>query len=115
MAINEKIHGDIAVLKIRGKMMGGPETSEITEKVKSLLNDHVHKIVLDLGKVKWINSSGLGALIESRRLITEQKGVLKIASVTEKIKSLLIITQIMELFETFETSDRALASFQSTS
>ena len=60
MAISEKIHGDVAVLKISGKMMGGPETSEITEKVKSLLNDDVHKIVLDLGKVKWLNSSGLG-------------------------------------------------------
>ena len=115
MAISEKIHGDVAVLTVSGNLMGGEETHEITEKVKSLLNDEVKKVVLDLGKVKWMNSTGLGSLIESRRLITEQDGTLKISNVTEKIKSLLIISQILNLFETYETVDRALASFQSAS
>ena len=115
MTISEKIHSDVAVLTVSGNLMGGKETHEITEKVKSLLNDEVKKIVFDLGKVKWMNSTGLGSLIESRRLITEQDGILKISNVTEKIKSLLIISQILNLFETYETADRALASFQSIS
>ncbi len=115
MAISEKIHDDVAVLKVSGNLMGGKETHEITEKVKSLLNDEVKKIVLDLGKVKWMNSTGLGSLIESRRLITEKDGILKISNVTEKIKSLLIISQILNLFETYETAERALASFRSAS
>jgi anti-sigma B factor antagonist len=112
MAIKEKIEGDIALLTISGKLMGGNETKEITEKVKSLLDDGIRKIVMDLGKVKWMNSTGLGALIESRRLITEKEGVLKLAAVAEKIKSLLIITQILNLFETYETADRAVGSFK---
>ncbi len=112
MAVKEKIEGDIAVLTISGKLMGGSETKEITEKVQSLLNDGITKIVMDLGKVKWMNSTGLGALIESRRIINESDGVLKLAAVAEKIKSLLIITQILSLFDTFETSDRAVASFK---
>ncbi|MCP4727576.1 MAG: STAS domain-containing protein [bacterium] len=112
MAIKEKIEGDIALLTISGKLMGGNETKEITEKVKSLLDDGMKKVVMDLGKVKWMNSTGLGALIESRRLITEKDGVLKLAAVAEKIKSLLIITQILNLFETYETADRAVGSFK---
>ncbi len=112
MAIKEKIEGDITLLTISGKLMGGNETKEITEKVKSLLDDGMKKIVMDLGKVKWMNSTGLGALIESRRLITEKDGVLKLAAVAEKIKSLLIITQILNLFETYETADRAVGSFK---
>ena len=114
MAIKEKIHGKVAVLAVSGKLMGGNETKEITEKVKSLLNDDIHNIVMDLGKVKWMNSTGLGALIESRRLITDKNGILKLSAVTEKIKSLLIITQILNLFETYETADRALASFSTS-
>ena len=112
MAIKEKIEGDIALLTISGKLMGGNETKEITERVNSLLSDGIKKIVMDLGKVKWMNSTGLGALIESRRIITEKEGILKLAAVAEKIKSLLIITQILNLFETYETADRALGSFK---
>ncbi|MFC1563385.1 STAS domain-containing protein [candidate division KSB1 bacterium] len=112
MAIKEKIEGDIALLTISGKLMGGNETKEITEKVNSLLSDGIRKIVMDLGKVKWMNSTGLGALIESRRLITDKDGVLKLAAVADKIKSLLIITQILNLFETYETADRAVGSFK---
>jgi len=115
MAIREKIHGDVAVLNVSGKLMGGKETKEITEKVKSLLSDDIKNIIIDLGKVNWMNSTGLGTLIGSRRLITEKDGVLKLSAVTEKIKSLLMITQIMNLFETYETAERALASFHQSS
>lgn len=113
MAVSEKIHGNVAVLKVSGKLMGGSETKEVSEKVKSLLIDGITNIVIDLGKVSWMNSTGLGVLIESRRLITEKHGNLKLSAVTEKIKSLLMITQILNLFDTYETSERALAGFQS--
>jgi len=112
MAISEQIHEDVAVLQVSGKLMGGDETKEITEKVRSLLADNITKIIMDLGKVKWMNSTGLGALLESRKLIIEKNGVLKLAAVADKIKSLLMITQIMNQFETYETAERALASFK---
>lgn len=112
MAIKERMEDDIAILSISGKLMGGNETKEVSEKVESLLSDGISKIVMDLAKVKWMNSTGLGALIESRRIITEKEGTLKLAAVAEKIKSLLIITQILNLFETYETPDRAIASFK---
>ncbi|MFC1562319.1 STAS domain-containing protein [candidate division KSB1 bacterium] len=115
MAISEKIHEDVAVLHISGKLMGGNETKEVTEKVKSLLDDGINKVVMDLGKVKWMNSTGLGALLESRKLITEKNGTLKLAAVADKIKSLLMITQILNQFDTYESADRALAGFKSSS
>jgi len=112
MAISEKIHGDVAVLRISGKLMGGEETQEVSEKVRGLLSDGIKNIILDLGKVKWMNSTGLGALLVSRKLIYEKDGVLKLAAVADKIKSLLMITQIISQFDTYETADRALASFR---
>ena len=115
MAIRETIHGNAAVLKVSGKLMGGKETKEISEKVRNLLSDDIKNIIIDLGKVNWMNSTGLGTLIESRRLIAEKDGVLKLSAVTKKIKSLLIITQIISLFETYETAEKALESLHQPS
>ncbi|MCH7619087.1 MAG: STAS domain-containing protein [Candidatus Marinimicrobia bacterium] len=111
MHIKEKIEGDVAILSLSGKMMGGPETQELQTHVKGLLNDKLNKVVVDLAKVKWMNSSGLGALMGSLTSMRNADGDLRIANVTEKVKSLLMITQLMTIFKTYESVDRAVASY----
>lgn len=105
------MHGDVAVLELKGKLMGGPETAAIHEKVKDLVGNKVNKIVIDLGKVKWMNSSGLGALMGSLTTTKNSGGELKLAKVTEKVKSLFMITKLVTIFETFESIDEAVSSF----
>ena len=111
MKIKEKIEGEVAVLTISGNMMGGPETTQLHEKVKSLNSDGIKKVVIDLKGVKWMNSSGLGVLMACMTSLNNIGGKLKIASITEKVKSLLIITQLMRIFDTYENAERAVASF----
>ena len=111
MHIKEKIEGDVAILSLSGKMMGGPETQELQTHVRGLLNDKLNKVVVDLAKVKWMNSSGLGALMGSLTSMRNADGDLRIANVTEKVKSLLMITQLMTIFKTYESVDRAVASY----
>lgn len=112
MKIKEKIEGDVAILIVSGNMMGGPETASLHEKVKSLMSDGIKKMVIDLSKVKWMNSSGLGVLMSCWGSLRKEGGNLKLANVSEKIDSLLMITQLVQFFETYETVDRALASFK---
>ena len=112
MKIKEKIEGKVAILSLSGNMMGGPETQEVHEKVKSLLADNLKFIVIDLGGVKWMNSSGLGILMASLTSIEQAGGELKLACVADKVQSLLMITQLMKIFQTFETVERAVANFQ---
>lgn len=111
MKIKEKMEGDIAVLLVSGNMMGGPESSALHDKVKSLINDGLKKVVIDIKGVKWMNSSGLGILMACMSSLQEAGGKLKLASVTEKVKSILIITKLIELFETYESAERAVAKF----
>lgn len=111
MRIKEKIKGDVAVLSLSGKMMGGPETAELQKHVKNLLADKIDKIVVDLAKVKWMNSSGLGALMGSLTSARNTNGDLRLANTTEKVQSLLMITQLMTIFQTFDSVDRAVASY----
>ncbi len=112
MKIKERIENDVAILQISGKLMGGPETQQIHEHIKGLIADNVLNVIIDLGKVKWMNSSGLGVLMASYTTIKNKGGSLKLANVTEKVNSLLMITQLMTIFKTYESVDRALVSFK---
>lgn len=112
MTIKEKMHGDVAVLALKGNLMGEPDTTDVRDKVYSLLQDDVKKIVLDLGKVKWINSSGLGALIAAMTSVKNKNGELRLAHITEKVESIFMITQLIKVFKTYETVDRAVASYK---
>ena len=110
MKIKEKIENHVAILSLSGKMMGGPETTQLHDRIRSLINDKIIKVVIDLSGVKWINSSGLGVLMATMTTLKNSGGELKLANVTEKVESLLMITQLMRIFETYETVDRALAA-----
>ncbi len=111
MQVKETMHGDVAVVSLKGKLMGGPETVAIHEKVKELVGNDVTKLVIDLGKVKWMNSSGLGALMGSLTTTRNASGELKLANVTEKVQSLFMITKLVTIFDTFDSVDEALKSF----
>lgn len=112
MAIKEKITGDIAVLPVSGKLMGGNETKEVYEKVKVLIDDGIKKIVIDLTKVKWMNSQGLGVLISCLTALQNVDGQLKIAGATEKVNSLFMMTKLITVFDCHETADKAVATFK---
>lgn len=111
MSYKEEVHGDVYVLVIKGKLMGGSETTEIHDRVKELAAVGVKRVVLDLGQVKWMNSSGLGALMSSLTTMKNGGGDLRLSSVAEKVESLLMITQLMKIFKTFENIDKAVKSF----
>ncbi len=111
MQIKETMHAEVAVLALKGKLMGGPETTAIHDKVKDLVENKVNKIVIDLGKVKWMNSSGLGALMGSLTTARNSGGDVKLAKVTEKVKSLFMITKLITIFETFDGVDEAVQSY----
>ncbi len=109
MKIKEKIESHVAVLTLSGKMMGGPETTALHDHIRGLINDGITKVVIDLGEVKWMNSSGMGVLMACTTTLKNAKGHLVLARVSEKVQSLLVITQLIKVFETYETVERAVA------
>jgi anti-sigma B factor antagonist len=112
MQIKEQMKGDVAVIALKGKLMGGPETMAIHSKVKELIESGVNKVVIDLGKVSWMNSTGLGALMSSMTSLRNADGDLKLTHVTDKVKSLFMITKLITIFDTFDTEEEAIASFE---
>ena len=67
--------------------------------------------MIDLGKVKWMNSSGLGILIGSMTTLKNAGGELKLAAVTEKVQSLFMITKLVTIFDTEDDVETAVKNF----
>ncbi|MFQ5648590.1 MAG: STAS domain-containing protein [bacterium] len=111
MKMTERESGDVVVLELSGKIMGGPDASLLNEKLHELIEAGKTKIVADLNKVDWMNSSGLGILIGGLTTMRNNGGDLKLANITDRIQSLLMITKLLTVFETFETIDKAIDSF----
>ncbi|MCH9008549.1 STAS domain-containing protein [candidate division KSB1 bacterium] len=111
MKMDEKTSGDIVVLRLSGKIMGGPDASLLNDKLHELIEVGKTKVVVDLGSVEWMNSSGLGILIGGLTTMRNSGGDLKLANITDRIQSLLMITKLLTVFETFETIEEAAGSF----
>ena len=107
MKIKESIQGNVAVLTPSGSMMGGSDTTDLHDRVKSLISDGIKSVVIDLSKVKWMNSSGLGSLIACMTSLKNADGALKLSNITDKVNSLLMITQMIRIFDTYASPDRA--------
>ncbi len=112
MQIKEKIENDIAILTMKGDLLGEPDTTTVRDKIYSLVSDEVKKVVIDLGSVNYMNSSGLGSLISALTTMRNSGGELRLARVGAKVLNLFVITQLVKVFDTYETVDRALASFK---
>ena len=87
------------VIEFKGNVMGGPDAVSLNEKLHELIDAGKTNVVVDLGKVKFMNSSGLGMLIGALTTMRKAGGDLRIANATDKIQSLLIVTKLITVFK----------------
>lgn len=112
MKLSDRVENEIVILEPKGKIMGGPDASLLNEKIHEYIENNRKDVVIDLSKVEWMNSTGLGILISGYTRLRNHQGVLKLANVTDKIQSLLTITKLVTVFETFDSVDEAIKSFK---
>jgi anti-sigma B factor antagonist len=111
LKIKERTKDDVTVLDISGKIMGGEDFELFNSTIKGLIAQGKVDIILNLSKVKWINSTGLGLLVSAYTTLVKNGGRMKIAEVSDRIDNILHVTQLELIFETFEKEEEALASF----
>lgn len=99
---------EAVVIELKGNVMGGEDTKEFNELLHKLIEEGKTRIVINLADVKFMNSSGLGMLIGGLTTMKKAEGQYKLANVTEKIESLLIITKLITIFETYDSVDDAI-------
>jgi anti-sigma B factor antagonist len=112
MKLTDREVGGIVILEPKGKIMGGPDASLLHDKLYECIQGDKKKVVIDLAGVEWMNSTGLGILIQGYTTLRKSDGQLKLARVTDKIRSLLTITKLSPIFDAYESVDEAIRSFK---
>ncbi len=111
MKFKDKIKGDVGIITLKGKLMGLPETDDLQDEIKAMLGQKIKKIVLDLDGVKWINSLGIGAIMRSHTTVKNHDGEFCLARISDKVTSVLVLTQLINIFKTYDSLDEAINSF----
>jgi anti-sigma B factor antagonist len=108
--INERYN--CVVLKFSGDLKGGPDASKFNDDLHDLIDEGKKQVIADLSNVKFMNSSGLGILIGGLTTMRNAGGNLKIAGADKKIESLLMVTKLITVFDSYRTLEEAVESYQ---
>lgn len=112
MNIKVRYKDDVVVAKLEGRLHRGVGDEALRGLIDDALADGYRKLLLDLSEVRSIDSSGIGELVQGYKVAKELKAEIKILSLPQGVEHALRLTQILPLFEIFETEAEALASFQ---
>ena len=115
MTYERSMINDVCVLTPKRNLTGGEETRFLTNAVDEVIAGGVTKVVIDLGKISWVNCMGLAGLQRARLACVNREAAFALANVGGRIKNLMLTTRLVILFDTFETLEEALAAQESTS
>ena len=112
MQLEQRMAGDVAVISVDGDITlnkGGDVL--LKDKVQSLIQQGTKNIVIDLSRVAYVDSAGLGQLVQAYATTKNKGGALKLVNVTKKLKDLLVVTKLLTVFDTYDDEKSAISSF----
>src|SRR5437762_3216266 len=110
--LKERQAGDVTILDLSGEVRIGEGSITLRDTIRNLADQGKKKLLLNLRGVKYIDSSGIGELIANYTTVSRQGGQLKLLNLTDKIQSLLVITKLLTVFDTYDNEAEALNSFK---
>lgn len=112
MKIKRREVDGITVLDLSGEMYGGPDNMKLVDMITELVDDKKLDLILNLSKVKWISSTGLGIMVSARSRYAKEGGVIKLMSPNDRVLGILQVTRLNLIFDVFPSEQEALESFK---
>ena len=103
--------GDVTVIDVAGRITLGEGSSALRDTLRDLVTKNQKKILLNLGDVSYIDSSGIGELVSGFTTVTNSGGNLKLLNLNKRVKDLLQITKLYTVFDVHEDEAGAIRSF----
>jgi anti-sigma B factor antagonist len=103
--------GDVTVMDAAGRITLGEGASAFRDAIRELVAKGNKKVLLNLGDVSYIDSSGIGELVSGFTTVTNSGGQLKLVGLSKRVKDLLQITKLYTVFEVFDDETEAVRSF----
>ena len=114
LQLAERDSGGITVLELSGRVSLGEESNQLRTKIKEVLGKGKTGLVLDLSKVSYIDSAGLGTLVAGYTTAHNVGASMKLANLTKKLDQLLHITKLVTVFDVYDSVEEAVKSFGQT-
>ena len=111
MRLTERFRRGVAIVAIKGDLLDEQDEAVLQQEIHSLATDGIRKVVVDLSTLNLINHRGFSALLVAFATLRRLGGDLRIACTDLGARNLFSMTKIVSTFHTYETVDRALASF----
>ena len=103
MKLDERESGDVTVLTITGEItLSAGGDVQLKDKIQSLLQQGRKKVLLDLGSVSYVDSAGLGQLVQATVTASKNGGKLKLLNLTKRLNDLLVVTKLSTVFDIVE-------------
>jgi anti-sigma B factor antagonist len=102
----------VAVFELQGRITLGAGSEALRDLIREQVNSGQKKIVLNLGGIAYMDSSGLGELVTGMKAVRQSGGDLKLLNLTKKINDILQITRLYSVFDIYKDETQALASFR---
>lgn len=99
------------MIDVAGRITLGEGSSALREALRDLVGKNQKKILLNLGDVTYIDSSGIGELVSGFTTVTNSGGSLKLLNLNKRVKDLLQITKLYTVFDVHEDEAAAIRSF----
>lgn len=112
LTVDTTAYGNTVLLRCSGRVVLGEGSVVLRDKTRAALRDGAKNIVLDMGEVNYIDSSGLGELVSAYTTTRNSGGELVLTGLRKKVVDLLSITKLLTVFPVFETADAALEHFK---
>ena len=112
MKIKKRRQAGVTILDLFGNLEGGEGNCRLVDVVREIGRGGDLELILNLRRVKWISSTGLGILVRARSAYLTQGGALHLCELSERDLSLMAITRTRLLFDVHETEAEALDAAQ---
>lgn len=111
MKINQYTTDSVDIVELEGElvMASGPE---LRKQLQAIINAGSGNLILQLGKVSFVDSSGLSVLVSALKHAREKQGQVVLVELLPEVRSLLELTRLHKVFDIFENTDSALAHFK---
>ena len=110
LSLSTRSLGDVTVVACTGRIVAGPEIESLRDHIRGFLPER-RDVVLDLGGIAFIDSSGLGTLVRLLTSLRRAQGDLKLCNLPEDVRRLLKLTNLISLFDTHGCEEEAVSAF----